>query len=122
MCVSNTEMFNQVFPSQFSALEAAVRYGYRPDDPHLLDLYLKMGAEQANGQSEAVERRLHLRLFNTLLDAICDSSVARHWRCLCLDNIYRPLRAMERLARSGEHKDQLRHLRFELSTLSHYFL
>ena len=116
------DMFMRVCPSRFSALEAAVRYGQRPDSPHLLYRYLEMGAEQANGQPEAVERRVHLRLFNTLMEAICDCSVARHWRCLCLDTIYRPLCAMERLARSGDQKGEIHRLQYELFALSHYFL
>ena len=110
------------FSKQTKALEVIVRYGYRPDHPHLLYQYLSKGAGQAAGRSEEAERRVHLHLFNTLLEAICDTNVAYHWRCLCLDHIHRPLIAIGRLARSGKQKAQVRYLRYELYTLSNYFL
>ncbi len=115
-------MPNQAFYCQFKALEAAVRYGSQPDHPHLLYQYLDMGTQQAKEHSKAGAWQLHLQLFNTLLDTICDTTVAQHWRCLCLDNIYHPLQVMEQLAQSSEQQAQVHHLRYALYTLSDYFL
>lgn len=108
---------------EFARLEAAVRYGEQPDNPPLLNGYLTMSERIATdllGSSGV--RKLHLRVARVLLDTLCDTCVPRHWRCLCLDHIYRPLAAAERFVQTEVDKRQLRQLRQELNIMGNYFL
>lgn len=107
----------------YNALEYAIRNGHQPDNPCLLDRYLTLGEARAGAYQPATEQRaVHMRAFNTLLETICDSCIATHWRVLCLDQIYKPLIAMERLASTQTDRAQVRKLHNDLSVLSHYFL
>ena len=103
-------------------LESAVRYGLFPDQPQVLWDYLSISNEVAQSQPEHDRHAIHLRVFRTLMDAICDSCVAQHWRYQCLDQIYRPLAKISRLAKSQQQTRQARRLYHEMTTLSRYFL
>ena len=108
--------------TELEALARAVRRGEQPGSPALLWRYLQMNNERAYRQPEASRRGVHYQAFETLLETICDSAVSRHWRCLCLDHIYRPLFAIQRLSKEPGQQRQVRQLYRELSTLSRYFL
>ena len=78
--------------------EETIRRGMAPDNPEILYTYssrYEEFAENAN-QSEAVE--LLDRVIELLIDVICDACVPRHWLCLCLNNLYRPLEFLYRTA------------------------
>jgi len=107
----------------YNTLECMIRNGHQPDNPCLLDRYLALGEARAATNLPATEQRaVHMRTFNTLLETICDSCIATHWRVLCLDQIYKPLIAMERLASTQTDRTRVRTLHNDLSVLSHYFL
>ncbi len=107
----------------FPLLESSVRNGEQPDCPCVLDRYLTLSnARAANQASTAVQHNIHMRTYMTLLDTLCDTYVPEHWRALCLDQIHKPLFAIERLACTQTDKARVRQLYNELSILSHYFL
>uniref|UniRef100_UPI0035149331 hypothetical protein n=1 Tax=Pontibacterium sp. TaxID=2036026 RepID=UPI0035149331 len=107
----------------YNTLERMIRNGHQPDNPCLLDRYLALGEARASAYRPAAARHaVHMRTYTTLLETICDSCIATHWRVLCLDQIYKPLIAMERLASTQTDKKQIRKLHNDLSVLSHYFL
>lgn len=107
----------------FLLLESSVRNGDQPDCPYVLERYLTLSdARAGNQQPYAMQHNIHMRAYTTLLETVCDSYVAEHWRALCLDQIHKPLFALERLARTQRDKARIRQLYNELSILSHYFL
>ena len=118
-------MTNHLVQQELDQLEQQVRFGQSPDEPSLLQRYLQLNETatlQPLGQpSLSRQRQRSLRSFHILLEAICDSCVCRHWRSLCLDNINKPLRNLQRLAQSPQEQQQVRRLYGELATLSHYF-
>ena len=107
----------------FFNLESAVRYAQQPDDPCLVSRYLESATKLAQAETSAGEkRRVFYRVLRTLLDTICDTYLPKHWRDICLDQVYRPLSALDRLADSNKEQDKIRLFRYELRTLSHYFM
>ena len=72
-------------------LEDYVRHGLWPEQPELLFTYIELA-------DECGEWNTHRRVFEVMFSTIQDYDVDLHWRCLCLDYIYRPLRAMNKSA------------------------
>lgn len=101
-------------PPSFS-LERSVRLGSQPDEPKVLDTYLTLC-------DELDDWRVYLRAYHVLLAVICDGQVPRHWRCLCLDNVYRLIGSMHELARTERERRVVRRCTRELSVLSHQHL
>lgn len=120
-------MIETPFNLEFDSLEKEIRYGLQPDNPGLLVAYITM-ADNMVEQSRPVEIKLNIlfRVANNLLDAICDTYIPEHWRHCCLDVIYRPIRAMEKIISTDKHtsdknKIQLSQFKYELNTLGAYF-
>ncbi|GAA0821432.1 hypothetical protein GCM10009111_28420 [Colwellia asteriadis] len=104
-----------------NALREKVRFASDANNPQVLMFWLN--AEQAlvvNADHSC--RQLYQAQFYLLLDAINDTLLPSHWRALCLDNIYQPLLALQRLSDCTDTKKQLRHLWLELNITRHYFL
>ena len=103
-------------------LQHQVRFGTAPNEPRLLESYLRLCDECAADGDPLQQTDIYQRAYELLLETICDTSIPWHWRCLCLDHIHRPAFALNRLARG---RVQLRaataRLR-ELNLLSEYFL
>lgn len=74
-----------------------VRCALRPDEPRLLDFHEWHGRQLVErGRLDAWRvSRITLEL---LLDTACDPALPWHWRALCLDRAYRPLRVMQQQA------------------------
>lgn len=109
-------MVTNIEHSSMIELEIQIRLGQQPDNPALLQDYLSISQAVHNNYT------LQLRIFNTLLDTICDVTIAYHWRCQCLDSIHQPLLALQRLAITTQEQVNGQHLCHELATLSHYFM
>lgn len=63
------------------------------------------------------------KLFNELLDVLCDSLISHHIRHMCLDQIYKPLLALKKYYRSQHgHLAAYYKLEHELRVLSFEFL
>ena len=110
-------------PAQLEQIEQAIRTGQYPDSPNLVYRYLAFG-ECSNPDVWKQTSRLEVceRLFNTLINAIGDPLVPLHWRRLCLDNIYRPLFTLEKLATTELIQNRLHHRYAEVALLANYNL
>ena len=108
---------------EFCRVENAVRHGCEPDNPTVLGAYLAMSNNIAElldvGQNK---RAIYLRVANTLLETICDTYIPRHWRTLCLDNIYQPIFAAQKHSHNECDLAELRSFNHQLNTLGKYFL
>lgn len=101
-------------------LRRKVRDGLEADNPSLIALWLSM-EEVEFAKRRELRWSLYLAQFKWLLEAFADDLVAPQWRVTCLDNIYRPLSGLQRLAMKEKQKDQIRLLQHELRVTSHFF-
>jgi hypothetical protein len=108
-----------------NSIRKKIRYAEDQENPQLLPFWLM--AEQTlftgsyfNGDQIA-RQKMYQDQFRLLLDVICDNLLPRHWRELCLDNIYRPLTELNRISQCEASKKRLRHLWLELNITSQYF-
>ena len=107
---------------EFNAIEQQVRYGMHPDSACLLNRYIQY-ADNMVQSSDSQEEQLQIlfRVANNLLEVICDTYLPVHWRHACMDVVYRPVHAMERLATTEKNAHQLHRFKQELNTLGNYF-
>ncbi|MGY0219448.1 hypothetical protein ACWJJH_19015 [Endozoicomonadaceae bacterium StTr2] len=101
-------------------LRRIVRYAEQPDNPATLQLWLEL---EATTYSQPRRQRWAVNIACTrlLLEAFADDLNPAHWRCLCLDNIYRPLMELQRLALTEQNQTELRQLMQEVRTVSNFF-
>lgn len=101
-------------------VRSKIRYAYEPDNPGLINLWLKM--EEENAPLCPLARwQLYVNESRLLLDVLADDLLPGHWRCLCLDYINRPLTALRRIAVTDDNRRQLNQLTYELRVTSHFF-
>ena len=96
---------------------AKIRYGCDPNNPALISNWLKQ-----NGEDLPMDQRRQWleKQFYVLLDTIADDLVPRQWRCICLDNIYKPLCALRKLSNDEFSIARVRQLSYELSTTGRF--
>lgn len=118
--------------ASLDALNMAVRYGTHPNRPELLNIWLNQSA--VNLQNDTLGHhtkalwQVHEDQFSTLLEAICDELVPSHWRNHCLNSIYKPVMALQRLVDQypdefddlDAAKIRIRYLGYELSHTGQY--
>ncbi len=104
-----------------SALQRQVRYGTSPDDPNILESYLR-SSELSASYSKKLAKLKSRKALNTLVETICDDLVPNHWRELCLNNLYRPLASLYKLAKNEEERSLLNKEHYRISVLCNYFL
>lgn len=100
-------------------LTKVVRWGASPNHPCLLEEWLEITAPDKDLVLSDVRNQL-LMQYQTLLDALSDEWVPLHWRQLCMNNIYRPLLALEQLADCQISQGHVRSLYYELRVISEY--
>ncbi len=92
-----------------------VRLCAHPDEPRLVARYLAAGDELRALGLSAWEIALESAW---LLVAVAgDRALPMHWRCLCLDQVHRPLATIERLAVDDNRRQLQQALRWELARL-----
>ncbi len=110
-------------------ITSVIRRGEQPNKPELIDLWLELDncCSLFNHQIQFCEccslerqRQHYEQQFRLLLETVVDEIVASHWRCICLDNVYRPLANIKRLVKNEQSKQELQALFYELSVTSHY--
>lgn len=106
--------------ADYQRLYRKIRSAEDPDNPALILLFLELSLSLADN-TVADKRRCLKVQFQLLLDTLADEHLPSHWRCQCLDNIYRPLRELQRIACCRESKQQVRLLMYELRIISCYF-
>ncbi|NTS75784.1 hypothetical protein HR060_02800 [Catenovulum sp. SM1970] len=101
-------------------LKRKIRFGSEANNPALLALWFTQEESVMDGQSLANKRVIYIGQFRLLLEAVVDELVPRHWRQACLDQIYKPLSALQRLVTSDESEQQLKSLLAELAITTRY--
>ena len=71
-----------------------IRCGLAPDEPRLIEHYLAEGRYLA-GCTPTSPWMIAATTLRLLLDTATDTALPWHWRTLCLDNAWRPLRDLE---------------------------
>lgn len=106
----------------FSVLEQTILAGQCVDSPEVLFYYLKLTEEYAERLSITDAVLLHQRVFNVLLDTVCDTSLPSHWRQMCLDKVYLPLLKLKHLIVTYQDARNYFKMEHRLRTLSHHFI
>lgn len=115
-------------------LRDKIRWGKEPNNPSLIAFWLaqengaheqqwQQGEQAASEQGKASllwRRQCYENQFTLLLETLVDELVAPHWRCLCLDNIYRPLQALKQISDTTHSEYQIQRLVRELAIQSRY--
>ncbi len=104
-----------------STLQKQVRYGTSPDDPNILESYLR-SSELSSNYPKKLAKLSSRKALNTLIETICDDLVPQHWREHCLNNLYRPLASLYRLTNDEEERSALKKEHHRISILCNYFL
>lgn len=105
----------------FSVLEQTIQGGQCADSPEVLYHYLNLTEEYAERLNITDATLLHQRVFNVLLDTVCDTSLAPHWRQTCLDKVYLPLSHLKHLIVTYQDAKNYFKMEHNLRILSHYF-
>ena len=103
-------------------IERDIRWGRLPDRPDILYQYLLDCEATAMTLENSIARDLFRQLVDLLVEVICDASVPYHWRCLCLDNIYRPMACLRKRAGTPIEQIELNKKTYEINVLAGYFL
>jgi hypothetical protein len=105
----------------FSVLEQTIQAVQCADSPELLYYYLNLTEEYAERLDITDAVLLHQRVFNVLLDTVCDTNIAHHWRQTCLDKVYLPLSNLKRLIVTYQDARNYFKMEHSLRVLSYYF-
>ena len=103
-------------------IERDIRWGRLPDRPDILYQYLLDCEADAMALENSVAKDLFRQLVDLLVEVICDVCVPYHWRCLCLDNIYRPMACLRKRAGTPIERLELSRKTHEINVLAGYFL
>jgi hypothetical protein len=101
-------------------LSQKIRFAMEPNNPLLINQFLNFKLNVSTPNKVFYREQL-LAQFQLLIDTIADELLPAHWRRQCLDNIYRPLHALHRIADGTQSKQQVLALTHELRVISHYF-
>ena len=96
-------MRNLAAMSEVSTLQKQVRYGTFPDDPNILESYLR-SSELSSAYPKKLAKLSSRKALNTLIDTICEDLIPQYWREYCLNNLYRPLALLDRLVKDEEER------------------
>lgn len=113
--------FMQSSVRDFYYLEKTIKTASQPDSPTILFCYLQLTESYAKKRTKDLQIQIYTHTLDLLLDVFCDTYLAKHWRELCLNNCYKPLTALNKLAESDAEKKYVRQQYEKFRTLSHYF-
>lgn len=97
------------------ALSLRVRCAVAPDEPRGIEHYLAEGRYLARFTATP-QTLIAESTFRLLLDTARDTALPWHWRCLCLDQAWRPLRDLKQLAHSSSQRQRWQALAHQLAT------
>ncbi len=95
-------------------LSRRIRCALEPDEPRVIDHYLAEGRYLVYC-TDTSPWTVALTSFRLLLDTACDRMLPWHWRCICLDQAWRPLLQLRTLNRR-EHNDRWQPYATQLAT------
>jgi hypothetical protein len=101
-----TVLHESPYLENWRALSLQIRCALDPDEPRLIEHYLAEGRYLA--RFTATPKSLICEsTFRLLIDTASDTALPWHWRCLCLDQAWRPLRDMQALAESAAQQQRV---------------
>jgi len=101
-----------------SSLEVSVRTASSNHGVSVINYYIIQGLENAKLMKENKDtKNMHIRIYNVLLETMCDACLPRVWRETC----YTYLKKLEPLMAAIYSFKEFKHLRDELNTLHQYF-
>ncbi len=103
-------------------VKTVIRWGSRPNHPKILYAYLSDCEEAALVATPAVGREILNGAVELLVEVICDACVPFHWRALCLDNLYKPMGCLRRIATCSDDTLRVNKLAYEINLLTKFFL
>ncbi|BDY05983.1 hypothetical protein [Ferrimonas sp. YFM] len=111
------------------ALARQIRRASEPDNHDLIECWLGQEPcrhlKQACGRCDCCpmqrQRRHYEGQFRLLLDTALDELLPSHWREACLNQIYRPLFQLKRLASSEKERLHVQALQRELTITTRFF-
>ena len=96
-------------------LSLRIRCAFEPDEPRLIDHYLAEGRYLA--RFTATPQRLIVETsFRLLMDTARDTMLPWHWRSLCVDQTWRPLRDLQALIQSPADYERWQACTWQLAT------
>ncbi|WP_144935349.1 FagA protein [Pseudomonas alabamensis] len=95
-------------------LSRRIRCALEPDEPRVIDHYLAEGRYLVCC-TDTSAWTVALTSFRLLLDTACDRMLPWHWRCICLDQAWRPLLQLRTLDRR-EYNDRWQPYATQLAT------
>lgn len=105
-----------------STLKDKIRYAKEPDNPMLISLWFSVEESHRDIGNEDEDLQHHYqRQFYLLLEAVADELNPAHWRRVCLDNIYKPICSLQRIAKNEISQKQVKKLLQELTATCQYF-
>jgi len=111
---------NEIATVRWAKIAEQIRHGKQPNRCDLIDKYLELTNALCKKQPLSQQQLIHTKVFKLLLNTMSDSLVVEHWRLLCLNNLYKPLFALKRLAQSKADKAHVDMLLQEYARMSHY--
>ncbi|ACE82913.1 hypothetical protein [Cellvibrio japonicus] len=110
---------NPVSHAELVHIRRKIRWGEEPDNSLLISRWLAQENQDLESTREELRQRYKTQ-FTLLMETIVDELVPAHWRCLCLDNIHRPLQSLKQISDSSQSEGQIRQLTRELAIQSYY--
>ena len=101
-------------------LRHKIRYALEEDNPALVTLWLSMEDSIKSAEASSCWQ-LYCAQYQLLIDTLSDDLLPTHWRVCALDNIYRPLCSLQRIATSQKQCQHLNKLYYELRVTSNFF-
>ena len=105
---------------ELQSLDAMIRYGWHPDDPQLLSVFINRAL---NGKevSRLEQWQNVIQCSQLLLEAYADTLNQAHWRSACLNNLHWLLSLIEPLATDKHQQSELKELAWEAQVTGYYF-
>jgi hypothetical protein len=97
------------------ALSLRIRCAFHPNEPRAIEQYLAEGRYLARFTATP-QVLIAESTFRLLIDTARDTALPWHWRCLCLDQAWRPLRDLQALAHSAPHRQRWQAFAHQLAT------
>lgn len=79
------------------SIEKLIRNAEAPDAFHLIHQYLELGSALCQGHNKTTKIQVHKRMYDLLVEVICDVLLPGHWREYCLDMLYQPCHHLQKL-------------------------
>jgi len=96
-------------------LSLRIRCAFEPDEPRLIDHYLAEGRYLARFTATP-QRLIAETSFRLLMDTARDTMLPWHWRSLCVDQAWRPLRDLQALIQSPADYERWQTCTWQLAT------